>query len=137
MVETKVPKDIRTYKTKLVGPLSLRETICVLIVCVIDWIAYSFFFKPLDLSADMLIYAIMFLDLPILAFGGIRPMGMPLEKYIMMIFVTQFMSPKHRKVVTKIVKINDQVNISDKEKRKQKKIFKNEIKDNPEFKPYK
>lgn len=29
MIEAKMPKDIRVYETKLIGPLTLRQTICL------------------------------------------------------------------------------------------------------------
>ena len=41
MIETKMPKDIRAYKTKLIGPFTGRQAICVVIAA-----SYSLFSTP-------------------------------------------------------------------------------------------
>ena len=40
MIETKVPKDIRVYKTKIIGPLSFRQLICLIVAVIVDGFLY-------------------------------------------------------------------------------------------------
>lgn len=103
MIEAKVPKDIRSYKTKMVGPLTLRQFLCIFIIGIMDFAIYSYIIKPLHINIDLLVYIFMFLDLPIAAFGWIEPMNMPLEKYLRKIIVNLFITPKNRKPIQKFV----------------------------------
>lgn len=41
MIEAKMPKDIRVYETKLIGPLTLRQTICLCVAIFVDIILYD------------------------------------------------------------------------------------------------
>ena len=40
MIEAKMPKDIRVYETKLIGPLTLRQTICLCVAIFVDIVLY-------------------------------------------------------------------------------------------------
>ena len=51
MIETKMPKDIRSYKTKLIGPFTMRQLACIAVMGVVDIILYSLVIKPLS-AAD-------------------------------------------------------------------------------------
>ena len=102
MVETKVPKDIRSYKTKIIGPLSLRQLICLILAVILDGLAY-FVAQSLDikLSINLIIYGVMFLDLPILAFM-IEVEGLALEVYLQKILFKQFSVKTKRVAETRI-----------------------------------
>lgn len=42
MIEIQVPKDITTYKTKTVGPLTMRQLVILMLVIAMDFfIIYS------------------------------------------------------------------------------------------------
>ena len=43
MLQTTIPKDIRKYEAKLVGPFSTRQTIFFVIACVIAYITWGLF----------------------------------------------------------------------------------------------
>ena len=43
MVETNIPKDIRVYKTRVVGPLTLRQLICLCVAAALDGLLYLVF----------------------------------------------------------------------------------------------
>ena len=67
MLRTKVPNDIRKYKTKLAGPFTLKQLITVTGLIILDLAVYSFV-QPFNLSAEMLCTIILGIDLCI---GGI------------------------------------------------------------------
>ena len=49
MIETKMPKDIRAYKTKLIGPFTGRQAICVVIAGIVFIIFYACIAQPFHL----------------------------------------------------------------------------------------
>lgn len=97
MIETKMPKDIRAYKTKLIGPFTMRQIICVAVMAVVDFILYALVIQPFQLQAEFIIYGLIFIDVPIGAFGWIEPQGLPLEKYLKDVLLRSFISPVKRK----------------------------------------
>lgn len=97
MIEVKTPKNILVYKTKILGPLTVRQTICFAIVGVIDFIIYQTIVKGSQLSLDVIFYLFVFCDVPVLIFGYYEPMGMPLEKYIKYYIESLLVAPKYRK----------------------------------------
>lgn len=99
MIETKMPKDIRKYKTKMIGPLTMRQLICVAIMGVVDIILYSLVIYPFELSTEFTIYGLILIDVPIGAFGWIEPQGLPLEIYLKDVVLRSFIAPAKRKPV--------------------------------------
>lgn len=97
MIETKMPKDIRSYKTKLIGPFTMRQIICVAVMAVVDFILYALVIQPFQLQAEFIIYGLIFIDVPIGAFGWIEPQGLPLEKYLKDVLLRSFIAPVKRK----------------------------------------
>lgn len=97
MIETKMPKDIRSYKTKLIGPFTMRQIICVAVMAVVDFILYALVIQPFQLQAEFIIYGLIFVDVPIGAFGWIEPQGLPLEKYLKDVLLRSFIAPVKRK----------------------------------------
>lgn len=114
MIEVKTPKNILVYKTKVLGPLTSKQLICFVIAGILDFFVYQSILKPLNATEEIILYALMLIDVPILAFGYYEPMGLPLEKYLKMVYNTALLAPKYRKntlilyktrsVVTKKVK---------------------------------
>lgn len=95
MIQKKMPKDIRTFKTKVVGSLTLRQLILLIVTFLVDVVLYNFVIEPLHLPLDALIYIFIPIDLLILVFS-FEPMGMPMEKYLKLI-APYYMRPKIRK----------------------------------------
>lgn len=116
MIETKMPKDILQYKTKLIGPLTARNIICLVIIFIVDFFLYQTIVKPFDLSMETLIYGFLFLDIPIAAFV-IEPMGMPMEKYIKNVLIRSLLAPVFRKQSTIIYKTKIKINTKQKKKK--------------------
>lgn len=128
MIETKVPPDIRKYKTKILGPLTIRQIICIAIAILVDILFYTLVYRPLDLSINFLVYAFTFIDVPILIFT-LDVNGVPMEKYIKKVFFNAFVVPRKRKSSHKMSE-DKKITPTDEKTLKKKK------KDNPEIKSY-
>ena len=112
MIQIEIPKDIRKYEAKLIGPLTTRQTVCFLLaVAVALPLYFSLSFLPNDFKY-ILIGAIC---APILLAGWIKPFGVNFEDFIRIVFITNILSPKNR-----IYKINNPY--SDKREKTPKEI---------------
>lgn len=81
MLQTYVPKDIRIYKTKIIGPLSLRQILCLAVAILLAASVNQFVLIPYEVDNTSKIYIITFLVMPILAFS-VSINGLPLEKHL-------------------------------------------------------
>lgn len=106
MIESKMPKDIRTYKTKLIGPFTARQLLCIGVMIIVDFMLYNLVVIPLHLSSDLVIYGLIFIDLSIGAFGWAEVSGMPLEIYLRDVVLKQFLAPMKRKSIHIIYQSN-------------------------------
>ena len=129
MIETKVPKDIRVYETKIIGPFSLRQAVCFLLLIFLDILIYSFMINPFSISADYAVYLLCLVDIPVAAFGFVKVMGVPLEKYLASVIKSSFLSSAGRKLERKVIHEKPR-------KKKQKKISGKDKKAHPEYRPY-
>lgn len=99
-IELPIPKDIRKYETKLIGPLTTRQTICIVPACALGALAYITLSKiaPRDLA----MFACMLVIVPFIVFGWFKPYGIPLEKFLKTVFVTMVLAPKIEYIKRKI-----------------------------------
>ena len=132
MIETKIPKDIRSYKTKVVGSLTIRQVIFFIIAVVVDLIVWFLFLTSTNLDLRARIMILLFIDLPILAFC-FEIEGLPLEQYLKEVILGNFIAPAKRKAQTQLFKENKKPERTS----KQKKALQLKYKQYPEFKPYK
>ena len=95
MIEAQIPKDIRKYESKLVGPFTLRQLICFLIGCGCAFFGYKII-GPI-FGSDNSVTVAFFLAIPAIAFGWVKPYGMTLEKFLQTALISNFIAPKHRK----------------------------------------
>lgn len=133
MVETKVPKDIRNFKGKVLGPFSFRQIVCIAITIVVDFAVYIFFLKNSGVSSDFKIMTLMFCATPILMFI-FEPSGMRMEVYIRKVLYKNLMYPTKRKVITNLNTYK--YKISENELREINKKYQEQIKEEPEWKMY-
>ena len=126
MIESKMPKDIRAYKTKLIGPFNGRQLICVGIMLVVDFLLFQLVVHPLDLPLEFVIYGFVFIDLPIAAFGWVEINGMSLETYMKEVVLKIFLL--RLKESRSIFIYETKADIPDKSQKKRKKKTKNEPK---------
>lgn len=136
MIETKVPKDIRSYKTKIIGPFSTRQLLCLVGAILVDGLAYILLSTlGIQLSMNLIIYGVIFLDLPILAFI-IEPQGMPMEKYIQKVLLTGFLKPSKRKAETLLFEDQKRTPLTKKEKKERMKKISSVGRKHPELKAF-
>lgn len=94
MIEIEIPKDIKDYEPKLIGPLTTRQTICSGAILVIMLVGYNvlkmFFENGLKVVIPLIICLI-----PI-AIGWYKPYGMRFEKYAISQLYTVILPPKKR-----------------------------------------
>ena len=86
MIEIQVPKDITTYKTKTVGPLTMRQLVILMLVITMDFLLYTAVLKDRNLSAEAIMYIAALIDTPVFAFM-FEIYGMPMEKFILIFLI--------------------------------------------------
>lgn len=101
MVETKVPKDIRKFKGKAIGPFSFRQAGCGLFAIIVDFVVYRYILKPMEVTSDTSMFIIILLAIVILAFS-FEPHGMRMEVYLRNVVYKNFVFPTERKVSTNL-----------------------------------
>lgn len=98
MLEAPIPKDIRKYDAKLIGPFTLRQLLCFLMACLLSFLSYKFLFDIL--GKDATIFLCFILSTPFIVVGWYKPYGMPLEKFLRSALISTVLAPKNRKYKT-------------------------------------
>lgn len=132
MIQVEIPKDIRKYESKLIGPLTTRQTICFVIAAAIAIFLYVFVGKYV--TTDVLFFIIFVAVSPALLCGWVKPYGMACEQFVATAFVSLVLSPKIRKYQTQNFFASPKSEISAKEAERKKKYKKR--KKSKEFTPY-
>ena len=97
-IEKEIPKDISKYESKLIGAFTTRQVVCGIPGILL---AVGSYFLLRNYVAEDIVFFIAFLvAIPFLLCGWYKPYGIPFEKYISIVFVSQVLAPKHRKYVT-------------------------------------
>lgn len=137
MVETKVPKDVRAYKTKIIGPFTMRQLICIAAAVAFDFVLYLIV-TALDVHLNMrlVIYGLVFINLPILAFM-LEIQGMPLEQYLSKVALANFVKPTKRKMQNLLYEDQKKKPLTSKEKKNREKLIAHIGHKNPELKAFK
>ena len=96
MIEIEVNQDIREYKTKLIGPFTTRQVICLILGGTTVIGAYNLL-QPY-LTSDTTTFVCMILAVPFILMSGIfEPHGMKMEDFLKASFVSLVLSPTVRK----------------------------------------
>lgn len=101
-IEVKIPKEITEYKEKIIFGLSIRQLVCFSIAIVLSISAYLLCTKIIGLSTEIAGYIVIFLSMPLLAMGFVRPNGMNFEKYAVLMLRYKF-GHKVRKYKTELL----------------------------------
>lgn len=80
MIEVNIPKDIRDYEPTLVGPLTTRKFVCLIIMIALVYGCYMIE-KALDIDPLQAPVFLLFAIPPFLM-GWYKPYGMYLEKFL-------------------------------------------------------
>ena len=96
MIGVKVPMDPRKYETRVIGPLSLRQTICAGIAIGLCVVFYEFVAKPLNLSQDAMFFGCFVVAIVPLLMGWVKPYGINFEDFAKVAITTSFIFPSNR-----------------------------------------
>lgn len=99
MLEAPIPKDIRKYDAKLVGPFTTRKFFCFVGGAALSYITYKALGASLGTKTTLTICSVI--AAPFLVMGLCKPYGMPFEKFFQAAFVSTVLAPHHRKYKTK------------------------------------
>lgn len=136
MIEAKVPKDIRSYKTKVVGPLSFRQLICFAICIAVDVLIYIFIQRANEYPMNTFLYVYVILDCLIFSFT-LEPSGMPMEVYIKTVMLKNFFYPTKRRAKNEFVITNETKKpLTNAEKKQKAKELEAKLRQHPEMKMY-
>lgn len=125
MIEIEVNQDIREYKTKLIGPFTTRQVICLILGGTTVIGAYNLL-QPY-LTSDITTFVCMILAVPFILMSGIfEPHGMKMEDFLRASFVSLVLSPTVRKYELEN-SYNKQL-MEERKKKKKKKRKKSKIK---------
>ena len=125
MIEIEVNQDIREYKTKLIGPFTTRQVICLILGGTTVIGAYNLL-QPY-LTSDTTTFVCMILSVPFILMSGIfEPHGMKMEDFLRASFVSLVLSPTVRKYELEN-SYNKQL-MEERKKKKKKKRKKSKIK---------
>lgn len=95
MLDIEIPKDIREYEPKIFGNLSTRQIFCIVGIAMVLMIMTGIE-RALGMEQTSYIPAMPFCAVIGLLGWGDKLVGMPIERYIRLVFVNQFLAPKHR-----------------------------------------
>lgn len=95
MIEIEINEDVRKYKTKLIGPFTTRQVIC-LILGSITIVGIAQYLKPI-LTSDLTTFICMVVAVPFMAVGWIEPYGMKMEDFARTAFISLALAPSIRK----------------------------------------
>ena len=125
MIEIEVNQDIREYKTKLIGPFTTRQVICLILGGTTVIGAYNLL-QPY-LTSDTTTFVCMILAVPFILMSGIfEPHGMKMEDFLRASFVSLVLLPTVRKYELEN-SYNKQL-MEERKKKKKKKRKKSKIK---------
>lgn len=98
MIEIKMPKDINEYQPKIIGPLTLREFICISVAAAFALLIYNY---VLPFCGQGIASYLMFIPAAFAyCFGWLKPYGMTFEKFVKSIFINVLIAPSVRKYKT-------------------------------------
>lgn len=135
IISTEVPRDIRNYKTKVLGPFSIKQAFCVSLAIIVD-VAILIMIRD-KISFDNfqpLVWVYFFIDIPIFAFM-FDVQGVPMEKFLKQILQYNLFLPPKRKNTTALVE-RKKYDINKKEKRMRDKKIASMLHSHPDYKSY-
>ena len=100
MIEVAIPKDVRRYKAKVVGPFTLRQLICAIVAGAIAYIVWKVCKSFGAQTVEDALGPILIAMIPALAIGWIEPYGMPFEVFALTTMISIVLAPKHRVYIT-------------------------------------
>lgn len=84
-IEVRVPKEITEYQERIVGNLSIRKLIIVIISSGVSIVMGAFLTRVVGMTMSNASWFIIIVNLPILCFGWYRKHNLTFEKYMKVI----------------------------------------------------
>ena len=100
MIEIEIPKDITKYEAKLVGAFTGRQVACLIIAAAVG-VPLFLIMLHYNVNRSVAIFGVMIVMLPAVVMGWVKPYGMNFEHFVKTAFISNVLSPKRRKYVTK------------------------------------
>ncbi len=94
MIEIEIPKDLKDFEPKVIGPFTVRQLVCTVSIVGIMLVGYNVLKMFFDNGLKVVIPLILCL-IPILI-GWYKPYGMRFEKYAISQLYTVIIPPKKR-----------------------------------------
>lgn len=94
MGDIEIPRDIRRYESKFIGPFTTRQAIFFAIAAGLVLLIFNSFKDYLN--NDLLFGICFFAATPAILFGFLKPYGMTLEKFLRTAFICNILAPKNR-----------------------------------------
>lgn len=98
MIEIRINKDIGSYKPKIMGPFTGRQLVCVIIGWAAAMLIY-FLTAPCLTQSSALFLAFIPAGAAVM-FGWVKPLGIPMERFLKSAFVSMFLTPSIRRYKT-------------------------------------
>jgi len=98
MIAVRIPDEIRKYKEKIMLGLTARQLIATamaFLVCV-----PLYFFGKSFINDEILTWLIILIAVPLVGIGFFRFNGMPMEKYMVVMFKYELLHPQKRKFIS-------------------------------------
>lgn len=96
MIEIEVPADIREYEPTLIGPLTTRQTVSVVVTGCVVYAVYMIE-KAVGITDPSTVPVFLFFGVPPFLVGFMPKMyGMYVEKFIGRVYRDNFAAPKNR-----------------------------------------
>lgn len=138
MIELEVLEDIRSYRSKIIGPFTKEQFIAFLLCGFIDFIMYECLIRPLGLPSDYIIYFCVIPDVIIYGYVAGYVMGMiPMRRFIRIMINYNILAPKNRKAKNPSAWKNVTTFSHSQTGIKKEKIPVKELKKHPEYIAYK
>lgn len=99
MIKMPVPKEIRQYETKFIGPLTARQTVCLGIAAPLVILICYLLCSKLGMQWKYAMYCSTPVIIVCMAFTT-KPYGVKFEKYAFDYIVDNFIAPPKRKYET-------------------------------------
>jgi len=131
MVETKVPKNIKKYKAKIVGNMfTARQIVCAMVALVSDVILLKVL-KAFTSEIIVIGVTIFIIDLIIISFC-FEVDGLYLDEYAFKVLIPSFKNPSKRYVIKRSEANQNKIYFNKKSMKKKREAL---YKERPELKP--
>lgn len=98
MIEIRINKDIGSFEPKIAGPFTWRQLICVTVGGAAAMLTY-FLTAPYLTQSTALFLAFIPAGAAVF-FGWVKPLGIPMERFLRSAFVSMFLAPSIRRYKT-------------------------------------